>query len=137
MRVLHGSLESFAGHVRLVELPKVNENRGRLIEFDYASLPFVPRRSFIIDNVPRGTVRGGHAHKVCQQLLVCLQGRLTVELVFKNQQAEALLDDPAVALYLAAGVFARQRYDELDTRLLVFASLPYDSESYVTDLSKL
>ena len=100
-----GSSERFMGRVRLVRLPRVEEARGNLIELDHASLPFLPQRTFIVDNVPRGTVRGGHAHQACQQLLVCLKGRLTVEILFNDEQAEVVLDTPELALYVAPRVW--------------------------------
>src|SRR5687768_12048304 len=114
-------LDGFAEHVRYFELPAVIEPRGALVEFDYRSLPFSPQRTFFIKDVPPGTVRGGHAQKVCEQLLVCLRGRLTVELALNQSRARVILDRPSLGLYLGAGVWAQQTYETLDTELLVFA----------------
>jgi hypothetical protein len=129
-------LERFMGRVRLVRLPCVEETRGKLIELDHASLPFLPQRTFIVDNVPRGTVRGGHAHQACEQLLVCLKGRVTIEIVFNDEQAEIVLDTPELALYVAPRVWTRQRYDDEDSQLLVCASLPYNADHYLVEPQK-
>jgi len=126
-----GHLNGFAEHVRYVELRAVTEPRGALLEFDYRSLPFPPQRSFFIKDVPPGTVRGGHAHKVCEHVLVCLRGRVAIELAFNGSHARLTLDRPTLGLYLGAGVWSQQTYETRDTELLVFASLPYDPGSYV------
>ena len=130
------NLEQFAGCIRLISLQNIDERRGNLIEFDYAALPFEPRRSFVVENVPKGTTRGGHAHKSCEQLLVCLRGQLTVRVVFRNRSAEVVLDGPYVALYMAAGVWAEQTYDKDGTCLLAFASQPFDPDSYLPEPSE-
>jgi hypothetical protein len=131
MQSFASHLDGFAEHVRYVELPVVAEPRGALVEFDYRSLPFSPQRSFFIKDVPPGTVRGGHSHKVCEHFLVCLRGRVTIELAMNESRARVVLDRPTLGLYLAAGVWSQQTYETFDTELLVFASLPYDPSSYV------
>lgn len=103
------------------------------MELDHRSLPFAPRRTFVIKDVPAGGVRGGHAHKSCDQLLICLRGRVRVELALGNNRACVELDRPTLGLHLGAGVWARQTYETCDTELLVFASLPYDPASYISD----
>jgi UDP-2-acetamido-3-amino-2,3-dideoxy-glucuronate N-acetyltransferase len=132
MRTRQLELEGFEGRVRFVQLREVDEPRGKLIEIDYAALPFAPCRSFIVGDVPNGSIRGGHAHEKCEQLLICLQGQLHIEVLFKRQRAEITLNDKAVSLYIGARVWARQTYFENAT-LLVLASLPYDLASYIDE----
>lgn len=132
MRTGQVELEGFEGRVRFAQLREVDEPRGKLIEIDYAALPFAPCRSFIVGDVPDGSIRGGHAHKKCEQLLICLQGRIEVEALFRRRRAEITLNDKAVSLYIGAGVWTRQTYFE-NAKLLVLASLPYDLASYIDD----
>ena len=123
-----GGLEE---HLRLLEFRAATDSRGALTEFDYAVLPFPAQRVFAITNVPRGTTRGGHAHKKCEHVLVCLQGQITVKATFQSQRMTVVLNDPSVGLFMGAGVWAAQTYDHDDTVLLTFASLPYDQDSYI------
>jgi len=129
-------LEAFEGRVRFVELRDVSEPRGRLVEIDYTALPFAPCRSFVVGDVPDGLSRGGHAHEKCEQLLVCLQGRVAVEVLSGHRHAEITLNDKAVGLYIGARVWTRQTYFE-NAKLLVLASLPYDLASYVDDAGQI
>jgi hypothetical protein len=124
------SLAAFAGRVRLIPLRGIVERRGRLVEIDHAKLPFTVRRSFVVDHVPDGTVRGGHAHRDCQQILICLQGRVQVTVKSNNHVAEVTLTDSAEGLFIDAKIWSAQRY-EAEARLLVLASQPFDPNSYV------
>ena len=132
MRTRQVELEAFKGRVRFVQLREVDEPRGNLIEIDYAALPFAPCRSFIVGDVPDGLIRGGHAHEKCEQILICLQGRLEVEVLFRRRRAEITLNDGAVSFYIGARVWTRQTYFE-NAKLLVLASLPYNLASYIDD----
>ena len=104
---------------------------GSLIPFAFADLPFAPQRAFVVQDVPPDTVRGGHAHASQQQLLVCLAGRVAVRLVAGEAEDTVILDTPSRALSVDAGVWTEQRYLDPGTRLLVFASGPYDPADYV------
>lgn len=132
MLVLNGHLESFMQRLRAIELRCIDQDRGRLIEVDYAALPFAPRRTFVVSNVPAGTTRGGHAHKECEQILVCLQGRINIVAVLAESRAEIVLDHPRQALYVGPGVWTAQRYVDPGSQLLVCASLPFDTDHYAT-----
>jgi len=126
---------AFEGRVRLIPLRAIIEPRGRLIEIDHAAVPFRVRRTFIVDRVPAGLARGGHAHRECEQVLLCLQGRLHVRLMFNERHDEATLSDNGEALYIGAGIWSEQHY-QADTRLLVLASQPFDPNSYLSDSSR-
>ena len=132
MRIPQVELEAFGGHVRYVQFREVAEPRGKLIAIDYATLPFAPCRSFIVGDVPDGLIRGGHAHERCEQIFICLQGRIEVEVLFRRQRVKIILTDRAASLYIGARVWTRQTYFE-NAKLLVLASLPYDHASYIYD----
>jgi dTDP-4-dehydrorhamnose 3,5-epimerase-like enzyme len=122
---------AFSGRLRLLRFPTINEARGSLTEFDYSKLPFVPQRSFIVASVPPGTVRGRHAHRKGAQVLICIQGEVTINATFEGDSVSVVLNDPSVGLFIDAEVWAEQLYHGENTALLVFASLPFDSSLYL------
>jgi hypothetical protein len=124
------SLAPFAGRVRLIPLRGIVEARGRLVEIDHTKLPFTVCRTFFVDQVAEGTVRGGHAHQNCQQFLVCLQGCVHVSVESNGYSAGVTLRDGAEGLFIDAQIWSAQRY-EANARLLVLASHPFDPNSYV------
>ncbi len=54
------------------------DERGSLSIIDLSKIPFVPKRVFSVYDVPAGTVRGKHAHWMCQQYLFCVKGKIEV-----------------------------------------------------------
>jgi hypothetical protein len=120
--------------VRLYELPLLVDLRGGLSFAEYdTSLPFPPRRYFLIFDVPSKDVRGEHAHRKCQQLLVCAKGSCSVVVDDGENRTEILLDRPNLALYLPPMIWATQFKYSKEAVLLVLASETYDADDYIRD----
>ena len=119
----------FNGGAVLVQLPSHGDQRGQLIPCELSRF-FAPVRTFLVHDVPEGTVRGGHAHRTARQLMICLVGRVVVELRLAGEMARVHLDRPAKALLVEPGVWASQTYHG-DAQLLVLASEPYDPDDYI------
>ena len=123
----------WGGRARLLSVRAWIDARGCLVDFDYRALPFQPRRTFVIRDVPAGTTRGGHAHARAHQLLVCLAGTVVVELRHGGDVQQVELSDAGRGLLMMAGIWARQRYSVADTVLMVMASEPYDAGGYLPE----
>jgi len=120
--------------VVLHRLPLVQDIRGNLTAGEVPSdVPFVPQRYFLVHAVPSGETRGAHAHRVCQQYLVCVAGACSVVIDDGKSRAEVRLDNPSLGLYIPAMVWAIQYKYTRDAALLVLASHPYDSADYIRD----
>ena len=126
-----GSESWFDGLASRVPLRAFKDERGSLLPLDFPSLPFEPRRVFVVQDVPPGTVRGKHAHHRSRQLLIRLAGRIEVEMRFAGGTARTLLLDSQSGLLLEAGVWAAQTYLDPGSSLLVLASEPFDLASYI------
>lgn len=121
--------------VHLQRFPGFADLRGSLTAGEMPSdgVPFAPQRWFLVYDVPGREVRGEHAHRVCDQFLICVHGSVQVAVDDGEKRAEVTLDDPTLGIYIPAGVWASQyRYDS-DAVLLVFASHPYDAADYIRD----
>jgi UDP-2-acetamido-3-amino-2,3-dideoxy-glucuronate N-acetyltransferase len=96
-------------------------------------VPFPVRRWFMVYDVPTREVRGEHAHRVCHQFLICVNGSLMVAVDNGDRRREVLLDRPTIGVYIPPLIWATQyRYDEHAT-LLVFASHEYDPDDYIRE----
>jgi UDP-2-acetamido-3-amino-2,3-dideoxy-glucuronate N-acetyltransferase len=124
--------------VRLDELPLIRDPRGSLSYAQYdETLPFLPRRYFIVFDVGEGQTRGGHAHKTVHQLLVCVKGSCLVSLDDGKTRDQVLLDRPELALYIPPRIWATQERFSRDAVLMVLASEVYDPEEYIRDYDEL
>ena len=118
--------------VRLIQLNKVSDIRGALVAGEVGQgMPFVPRRFFVIHDVPSNRIRGEHAHRHCDQLLVCLQGACSVSVDDGNRRAHFRLDRPETALLIPAMIWATQFDHTHDAVLLVMASNKYNASDYI------
>jgi acetyltransferase-like isoleucine patch superfamily enzyme len=108
--------------------------RGSLVAVELdGDLPFVPRRVFAVFGVPSTEVRGAHAHRACEQFLVCVAGSVRCILDDGVTRRDHLLADPRHGLHIPAMTWGTQYAYSRDAVLLVFASLPYDDADYIRD----
>jgi UDP-2-acetamido-3-amino-2,3-dideoxy-glucuronate N-acetyltransferase len=120
--------------VTVHQLPMFADLRGSLSAGEFPQqIPFVPKRYFIVFDVPGKDVRGEHAHRRCQQFMVCVRGSLAVVVDDGTSSEEIVLDEPNLGLYLPPMVWAVQYRYSADGLLLVFASDHYDAADYIRD----
>lgn len=120
--------------VTLTRLPKITGDNGSLIVGELgAGLPFVARRIFTLLDVPSGEPRGIHAHRVCQQFLICMRGSVTAVVDDGRKRREVVLDDPTLGLYMPALTWGTQYRYSADAVLVVLASDLYDADDYIHD----
>jgi UDP-2-acetamido-3-amino-2,3-dideoxy-glucuronate N-acetyltransferase len=132
--VTPGDVASRVPGVSLIRLTRVDDLRGGLVAADFdADLPFLPRRFFTVFGVPSADVRGAHAHRTCEQLLICVQGAVRAVVDDGAQIQEFVLDRPDVGLHTPAMIWGTQYRYTSDAVLLVLASHPYDAGDYIRD----
>ena len=120
--------------VRLYELPLIKDARGSLSYVQYdETLPFLPRRCFVVFDVSEGQTRGGHAHRTVHQLLICVKGSCLVSLDDGETRDQVCLDRPQLALYIPPKIWATQERFSRDGVLSVLASEEYDPDEYIKD----
>lgn len=132
-----GSAPSGVRGVTLHRLPKVLDLRGNLTVGEFGrSIPFAPKRYFMVFGVPNAEVRGEHAHRTCHQFLICAHGSLAIVADDGSTREEFQLDDPAVGLHLPPLTWGVQYKYSPDAVLLVFASEFYDAAEYIRDYAE-
>lgn len=106
----------------------VDYRRGDL---NFIELPddigFDVRRIFWVSKNRDGKWRGGHAHKVCQQVLIAVSGTVIVE----ADDVQFTLDSPDKGLFIPAGTYIAYKLYNIYSVLLVLASEHYDKEDYI------
>ncbi len=120
------------GQAALYRMPLITDLRGSLTVGEFAEgLPFSPKRYFIVFAVPSEELRGEHAHRQCEQFLICVQGSCRALLDDGVSRREVILDRPNLGLYMPPLIWGTQYRYTRDAVLLVFASHPYDSADYI------
>lgn len=119
--------------VRLYKFPRFDDRRGSLTVMDYdSSLPFIPKRMFAVQDVPKGAYRGNHAHRQGHQLLMCLKGSCRVFLDDGTNRVDLLLDSSNFGVYIPPNCWGVQYKFSSDAVLSVMASDHYDQNDYIS-----
>ena len=118
----------------IVDLENEARPKGHLTPIEeLEDIPFEIRRIYYITRVPENTIRGHHAHKNLQQVLLCLNGTVKISVSNLSEKEIHILDDPAKGLYIGPGVW-REIYDFSPAAvLLVLASEHYIEDDYIRD----
>lgn len=120
------------GDSALYLMRRITDARGALSVGEVPTeVPFAPARYFVVFDVPSEELRGEHAHKQCQQFLICLHGSCRVLLDDGAQRCEVTLDRPDMGVFMPAMIWGTQYRYSRDAVLLVFASRPYEGEDYL------
>ena len=122
--------------VTLHEFPFIKDMRGSLSVGEFErTVPFIPKRYFLVFDVPNREIRGEHAHYTCHQFLICVKGSCAVVADDGKNRKEFLLDRPNIGLHLPPLTWGTQYKYSGDALLLVFASDYYDANDYIRNYS--
>ncbi len=119
---------------KIIQLPKITDERGSLTFLESQThIPFMIKRIFYLYDVPEMKNRGAHAHKKCQQFLICLSGSLDVQIDDGKEQKIFTLDNKCSGIYIPPMVWATEFNFKFDAVCLVLASDHYDENDYIRD----
>lgn len=119
-----------AGQASLISFPSRGAQDGELTVFEGAAVPFAIARVFVVRS-GGGTTRGRHAHKRCNQLMVCVNGRCEVTCSDGSSNQTFLLDGTDHGLLVPCGVWAEESYLDSGTVLMVLCDRPYEENDYI------
>jgi UDP-2-acetamido-3-amino-2,3-dideoxy-glucuronate N-acetyltransferase len=100
------------------------------IDFSRCCQGFTPKRLFTVSEMECDVIRGGHAHRECKQMLICLQGEIDVQM-YDGKETVQLKIRPYEAVYIGKMVYATQKFNHGNSILLVLASHEYDEMDYI------
>ncbi|WP_210215589.1 WxcM-like domain-containing protein [Mongoliimonas terrestris] len=120
--------------VTLHRMPLVEDIRGNLTVGEFEGMvPFRAARYFMVVNVPSLETRGEHAHRLCEEFLICVTGSCSVMVDDGVNRQTFRLNAIDRGIYLPPGVWRTHFGYTSDAILLVFASHRYDPSDYIRD----
>lgn len=123
--------------VRILDFPIVHEPRGNLsfIEGD-VHVPFDIKRVYYLYDVPGGAMRGGHAHRRLEQVIIALSGSFDVVLDDGRDRAKFSLNRSYHGIYMPNMIWRELDNFSSGAVCLVLASERYDESEYIRDYGK-
>jgi dTDP-4-dehydrorhamnose 3,5-epimerase-like enzyme len=122
--------------VRLIDLPKIPDDRGNLSFFENSSqIPFDIKRVYWIYDVPGGEIRGGHAYKDLQEVIVALSGSFDVVLNDGVEEKRFMLNRSYYGLYVPKMMW--RHLENFSTNALAFIATDesYSEDQYIREFS--
>ncbi len=121
--------------IEILEFPEMGDERGHLVVVEgKQSIPFDIKRVFYIYGSDPQVVRGQHANRNSEFVLINIAGSSKVKAKdgLGNERVYCL-DRPNTGLYLPMMIW-KDMYDfSKDSLLLVLASTHYDPSEYIRD----
>lgn len=119
---------------RLIDLPKIQDPRGNLTFIESEGhVPFPIRRVYYTYDVPGGSVRGGHAHKDLEQLIIAMSGSFDVVLDDGRRKQRYHLNRSYFGLYVCPMIWREIDNFSSGSVCLVLASTHFDEADYYRD----
>ena len=131
-------MQSKIEDVRFLEFASHGDERGRLVIVEGGQdIPFDIKRIFYIYGSDNKVVRGQHANRKSQFVLINVAGQSKVKVIDgKGNQIIYCLNRPHTGIYLPPMIW-KEMYDfSQDSVLLCLSSEHYEPEEYIRDCDK-
>lgn len=129
-------MESTLSDIKIINLPKIEDPRGNLSFIEEGNhIPFQIERTYWIYDVPGGQIRGGHAFKKQQELIVALSGSFDVLVDDGKEQKTFSLNRSYYGLYLPAGLWRQMQNFSTNSLAMVLSSTNFSEDDYIREYS--
>ena len=118
--------------VKLIDIPKILDDRGNLSFIEKGGdVAFDIKRVYWIYDVPGGEIRGGHAFKVQNEIIVALSGSFDIVLHNGVASCRYSLNRSYKGLYVPEMYWRHMENFSTNAVCLVLASTFYSEEDYI------
>ncbi len=118
----------------ILQFNDLGDERGKLVVIEgEQSIPFAIKRVFYIYGSDDTVVRGQHANRESEFVLINVAGKSKVRITNGTEELIVELNKPMMGVYIPRMIW-KDMYDfSADSVLLVLASTHYDGKEYIRD----
>lgn len=119
------------------DFKEIGDKRGQMVAIEGGSrIPFEIKRLFYIYGTQPGIIRGQHANRKSEFVLINVSGTSKVKVFDGINEMVVNLDKPRKGVYIPKMIW-KDMYDfSSDSVLLVLASTHYDATEYIRDFDE-
>lgn len=118
----------------ILQFADLGDERGKLVVIEgEQNIPFGIKRVFYIYGSDDTVIRGQHANRESEFVLINVAGKSKVRITNGSEELIVELNKPMMGVYIPRMIW-KDMYDfSTDSVLLVLASTHYDGEEYIRD----
>lgn len=117
---------------KLLNFPIHGDHTGNLVALEKgADFPFEIKRVYYIWGTTNDVIRGKHAHRKLEQVIICTSGSCDFILDDGKERTTIHLDNPAQGLYIKHNIWREFTNFSDDCVVMVLASEHYDEADYI------
>ena len=121
--------------LKLINLNNYKEVNGNLIVIEFKKKKFIPKRIFQV-YAGAGKIRGKHAHKKSQQILICNFGEIEIKSTDGKISKTFTLNKPNKALLIPPMIWCELKYKKKISILTVVTDSFYSESDYIRNFNK-
>lgn len=120
---------NFINDVIHIPLQRITDDRGLMTVVSKTDVPIKIERVFTIS--AKNAERGFHAHKKCNQFIVCVEGSLKLIVDDTHSKKEIKLDTSSDGVLIPNGIWSYQTYLNSQTLINVYCDRAYEEDDYI------
>lgn len=123
--------------VKSMKFNQLGDNRGHLVVIEGSKdIPFEIARIFYIYGSDNDVIRGQHANKDSEFILINVSGKSKIKIDYGNSQEIIELNEPHMGVYIPKMIW-KEMYDfSEDSVLLVLSNFKYNPEEYIRNYNE-
>jgi len=119
---------------KLLKFQKIEDPSGNMSIIEANNnIPFLVKRLFYIYETSTNIMRGKHANRNSEFILICLSGSVTIRITNGKDCEEIVLNDPNEGIYIPKMIWKDMYNFSLGSILLVLSDSFYDKDEYIRD----
>ena len=119
---------------KLFEIQSFEDERGGLSVLEKNNnVPFDNKRLYYLYYTKKNQIRGVHAHKKLEQIIIAFAGKFEILLDDGKTKKTFSIDRPNLGLYVSPGIWREVYPLEENGVCAVLASRKYEEEDYIHD----
>lgn len=121
----------------IIQFKDLGDERGKLVVIEGGNvIPFEIKRVFYIYDSDSKVIRGQHANRESEFVLINVAGRSKVRITDGKDEIVIELNKPMMGVYIPKMIW-KDMYDfSIDSVLLVLASTHYNGDEYIRDFNE-
>lgn len=119
-------------NIKIIQLPRILDERGNLTFIEGNNhIPFEIIRTYMIYDVPGGEIRGSHAYRELDEVIISLSGCFDLVVEDANVQKTFTLNRSYNAIFVPHGLWRTLKNFSTNSLCLVLASTEYNEADYI------